>query len=371
MNHAHFTDALEKWFARSQRPLPWREPENARDPYRVFVSEVMLQQTTVASVIPFYLRFLERFPDASTLAAANIDQVLPLWAGLGYYSRARNLHAAAQVVIDKHAGVFPETHEDVLALPGVGRYTAGAICSIAFNQQVPIVDANVARVLARVLCIEDDVKSRAASTRLWQEATTLVEASERPSQFNPAMMELGALICTPKNPRCELCPVAAACCGFKSGRQNELPRTARKKVPKQVHDVCVFVGDTHRVLLRQRNADNTERSWWRGMWELPRTTIGEGENAYTTVKRLLKQLGVAAKPGPKVHTLRHTVTDHSITLDCYAMESAFDAHEGSTISGAQFFDWADIEGLAIPATMSKLLSWLQTNHVTNAQLALL
>lgn len=365
-----FATILEAWFTSAQRDLPWRESENARDPYRVLVSEVMLQQTTVTAVIPFYRRFLARFPDVSTLAAEPIDGVLPLWAGLGYYSRARNLHAAARVVMAKHGGKFPQNFEEVLALPGVGRYTAGAVCSIAFNQKVPIVDANVARVLARVLCIEDDVKSSAAQTRLWNEATQLVAASTHPAQFNPAMMELGALICVPQNPRCEVCPVAKFCCAFQNQRQNELPQTTPKKIEKQLHDVCIFIGDERGVLLRRRTAENTEKSWWRGMWELPRATVGESESTLDAVQRLLSELGIEGEVGHRLKTLKHGVTIHAITLDCFAVQTT-GALPCAPTENAKFFEWNEIETLAIPSTMRKLLNWLQSHHVANAQLALL
>lgn len=223
---SQFAHRLERWFQKAQRDLPWRRPENARDAYRVLVSEVMLQQTTVAAATPFYRLFIAHFPDASTLAEAELEEVLPFWAGLGYYSRVRNLHAAARVVQEKHHGEFPQAEDDVRALPGVGRYTAGALLSIVFNQPTPIVDANVARVLARVLALEDDVKCSAAQKRLWSEAKKLVTASSRPATFNPALMELGALLCTPRQPRCAPCPVREFCSAFRAGRQNELPRAA-------------------------------------------------------------------------------------------------------------------------------------------------
>jgi A/G-specific adenine glycosylase len=365
--HQRFARALTRWFAGAQRDLPWREPQNARDGYRVLVSEIMLQQTTVAAVIPFYHRFLERFSDVQALARAELEsEVLPLWAGLGYYSRARNLHAAARVLVEKHGGIFPHNFEDVLALPGVGRYTAGAVCSIAFNQKVPIVDANVARVLARVLCVEEDVKSPAAQARLWEAATQLVEASTYPAQFNPAMMELGALICTPKTPRCEVCPVSKFCCAFQSNRQNELPQTTPKKIDRELHDVCVFIGGAAGVLLRQRSAQNTTKSWWRGMWELPRTTIEQSESTPIATRRLLSAMKIEGEAGRKLKTMKHGVTTHAITLDCFEASTTQTQFED-----ARFFTWEEIEALAIPSTMRKLLRWLQKHHVQNMQMELL
>jgi len=363
---ADFATNLEKWFATSQRDLPWREIANARDGYRVLVSEVMLQQTTVAAVIPFYHRFLARFPDARTLARAEIDEVLPLWAGLGYYSRARNLHAAAKAVMEKHGGIFPQNFEEVLALPGVGRYTAGAVCSIAFGQKVPIVDANVARVLARVLCLKGDVKSPKVQAQLWQSASELVNASTQPSNFNPAMMELGALVCVPKTPRCEACPVSDFCGAFKTNRQSEFPQFAAKKAHQQMHDVCVLFADASGVLLRQRSTENTARNWWKGMWELPRTTVLEGESTPAALGRLLAELNIQAEIGGCIKTLRHGVTTHAITLDCYEISDAKFEN-----SAAQIFEWDETRKLAIPSTMRQLLDWYYSHRVVNEQLALL
>lgn len=357
---------LEWWFASAQRDLPWREAQNARDGYRVLVSEVMLQQTTVAAVIPFYQRFLARFPDIKTLANAEIDEVLPLWAGLGYYSRARNLHAAARVVMQKHDGIFPQIFEEVLALPGVGRYTAGAVCSIAFNQKMPIVDANVARVLSRVLCLEGDVKSPKVQAQLWNGATELVNASTRPAQFNPAMMELGALICVPKTPRCETCPVSGFCGAFQSKRQNEFPQFAPKKAHQPMHDVCVLFADTTGVLLRQRSTENTAKNWWKGMWELPRTTVLEGESTPAAIERLLGEMNIEAEIGGCIKTVKHGVTTHTITLDCHQI---FDAKFGNR--EAQIFEWDETKNLAIPSTMRQLLDWYYSQRVVNEQLALL
>lgn len=370
-SYQRFSLVLSRWFATAQRDLPWREKHNASDGYRILVSEVMLQQTTVAAVVPFYHRFLERFPDVQTLARADLEsEVLPLWAGLGYYSRARNLHAAAIVIVKKHDGIFPQTFDDVLALPGVGRYTAGAVCSIAFNQKVPIVDANVARVLSRIFCIEGDIKNSVNQSRLWREAERIVTASPArhvaPSQLNPAMMELGALICVPKTPRCEVCPVSKFCCAFKTRRQSELPQSTPKKIDKELHDVCIFIGGPLGVLLRRRSAENTTKSWWRGMWELPRTTAAPDESTPAATQRLLDELQIEGEVGCRLKTMRHGVTVHAITLDCFEVSTA-----QTQFNDARFFAWEEVEALAIPSTMRKLLQWLQSHHVQNTQLQLL
>jgi A/G-specific adenine glycosylase len=318
--------------------------------------------------VPYYRRFLARFPDVSTLARAELDEVLPLWAGLGYYSRARNLHAAACAVIEKHGGVFPRDLKAMMALPGIGRYTAGAVLSIAFDEKVPIVDANVARVLARVLCLEGDLKSGANQNRLWAEAENIVAASTHPSQTNPAMMELGALICVPKNPRCAVCPAQKFCCAYKTLRQNELPFVAPRRTEVELHDVCAFVLQGDRVLLRRRSDEAHQGNWWRGMWELPRVTVREGESTPDTLRRLFfEELNSPIEVAERLETMRHGVTHHKIALDCFAVQlSRFKAR-----NDWKFFAWDEIEALALPSVMRRLLRRLRACHVAGRQLTLL
>ena len=363
-----FVRELVKWFAAAQRDLPWRHEENARDAYRVVVSEVMLQQTTVAAVVPFYQRFLARFPTLESLAEAPFEDVLPFWAGLGYYSRARNLHALARAVVEKHGGVFPREFREVLALPGVGRYTAGAVSSIAFDQKSPIVDANVARVFSRVFCLEGDPKNSANQSELWRRASELVGACDQknpPSQFNPALMELGALICTPRAPQCEKCPVAQFCLARAQNRQNELPHASPKREIVELRDACVYLksirpsdGSTvgghpefGRTFLRRR--DGEAKIWWRGMWELPRTTARENEGTREAAARMLREEFSLTdfQIGAKLQTLRHGVTHHRITLDCYEaeIENLF------TGENCGWFDENEIAKLALPSTMRALL----------------
>ena len=440
---ASFAQALAHWFHGAQRDLPWRDAQNARDPYRVLVSELMLQQTTVAAVVPFYNRFLIRFPTVAALAESSIEDVLPLWAGLGYYQRARLLHAAARAVMERHDGVFPRALEDVLALPGVGRYTAGAVTSIAFDDPSPIVDANVARVFSRLFLLEGDLKNAANQTQLWHHAQDVVDicpvspgdafgsdafGSElcRPSIVNPALMELGALICVPRVPRCALCPVADWCAARKQGRQNELPHIAAKRATVELRDFCAFITSdaatsdtvisdaisanshrngeffppmsTHagaqRVLLRQR--PDRARVWWRGMWELPRVSARDDESAEDALSRLLREeLGCDARDfqiGPRLKSLRHGVTHHQITLECRGVslaqalnnEHLLDAtpldatpldDESSALaassSGAtwRWFSWEATRDLAMPSSMRRLLAWLET-HLTPEQASL-
>jgi len=315
-----FAESLVEWFRASQREMPWRRTENISDPYRILVSEIMLQQTTVAAVTPFFERFIARFPTVQALADAEESEVLALWSGLGYYARARNLQKAAKTVVEQHSGTFPRDFEAILALPGVGRYTAGAVASIAFEQRQPIVDANVARVLARVLPVEGELKGAANQAKLWAAAQQIVEVgSVPPREVNPALMELGALVCTPKNPRCEACPVAQFCAAKAQGRQNQLPQGAPPKTFTPLFDVCAWASDAEgRFLLRRRPDENG--LWWRGMWELPRTTRQGEETAPDALVRLGDALGVSWRPCERALILKHGVTRYAIELECWQVE---------------------------------------------------
>ena len=214
--------ALLAWYRANRRELPWRA---TRDPYAIWVSEAMLQQTRVETAIPYYERFLERFPDVAALASADLDDVLGAWAGLGYYSRARNLHAAARLVAERHGGEVPDDVEQLRALPGVGRYTAGAIASIAFDRPEPVVDGNAARVLTRLHDIREDVRSARVARRLWEESAALVRGPQ-PGLLNQALMELGARVCTPRAPRCPTCPLLRHCAAYRAGDPESLPVAA-------------------------------------------------------------------------------------------------------------------------------------------------
>src|SRR5437762_1238476 len=255
---------LLRWFARHARDLPWRR---TRDPYAIWISEIMLQQTQVKTVIPYWRRWMRRLPDVRALARARSDAVLKLWEGLGYYLRARNLQKAARIIVDHHRGRFPETFEEILALPGIGRYTAGAICSIAFNQPTPVLDGNVVRVLSRVFGVAGNSQEKVTNKRLWRIAGELVQqaaemkgnrprsgvrATRRCSHFNQSLMELGALICRPKEPKCSLCPIAKQCVAFQQDRVQELPRLSKRLPPTKRRFVAFVAEKRGRVLVRQR-----------------------------------------------------------------------------------------------------------------------
>ena len=252
-----------EWFGRQARALPWRQ---TRDPYAIWISEVMLQQTQVATVIPYYLRFLDRFPDVSTLAEAPVDRVLAAWSGLGYYSRARNLHRGACAIVASHGGAIPRDRDRLLLVPGIGPYTAGAIASIAFDLPVPLVDGNVQRVLARLHGFEGTVCTSAATRFFWEQAELWVRAAHSPRIANQALMELGATLCSRGSPRCELCPLNEVCVARAEGRAESLPRRAPRRPAVDIWWSALVVHSRGRVLLRRAQAGE----WWEDLWEFPR-----------------------------------------------------------------------------------------------------
>ena len=258
------------WYAeKGRRDLPWQYNTT---PYRVWVSEIMLQQTQVATVIPYYRRFMKRFPDIPALAAAGIDQVLHLWTGLGYYARARNLHAAAVIIRDRHAGQFPETFDEVLALPGIGRSTAGAILALARGQRHAILDGNVKRVLARFHAIEGWPGKSEVLQRLWELAERHTP-KRQVADYTQAMMDLGATVCTRGRPDCEGCPLAADCLARQASRQREYPSPRpRKALPIRRTRMLLLYNDRHEVLLEQRPSSGI----WGGLWSLPELAGDEG-----------------------------------------------------------------------------------------------
>jgi A/G-specific adenine glycosylase len=256
--------ALVGWFRQGHRDMPWRR---TRDPYAVWVSEIMLQQTRVETVTPYFERWMRRFPMVKALAEAPLEDVLKHWAGLGYYARARNLHAAATEVAVAHAGRFPATAEGLQALKGVGAYTAGAIASIAFGEAAPIVDGNVVRVLARVDALAGAADDAALKQRVWQRAGELVRADggRDAGDFNQAMMELGAMVCTPKSPACSRCPLAASCRARAEGAVERYPAPKTKKPPRAVDAVAVLAERDGKLLLVRRPPSGL----WGGLWEPP------------------------------------------------------------------------------------------------------
>jgi A/G-specific adenine glycosylase len=260
-----FGHKLVMWYNRHKRALPWRETS---DPYRILVSETMLQQTRVETVIPYYQRFLEQFPTFESLAAANVDDVMKMWQGLGYYSRARNLQRAANVVAGEHGGTLPDDVTIVGSLPGVGPYTTGAVMSIAFNQPVAAVDGNVLRVMSRYLGIDDPIDDPPVKRAITEHVQAAVETSE-PRHFTQALMELGAMVCTPRNPQCLLCPVREGCVANATGQTGEIPKKRAKKARKQLTIVALWLEYEGQLLVERRQ----DKGLLAGMWQLPSVEI--------------------------------------------------------------------------------------------------
>ncbi len=308
-----FSSQLLTWYARHKRVLPWRDVPN---PYHIWVSEIMLQQTQVETVTPYYQRWLARFPTVQALAEAPLNDVLAVWEGLGYYSRARNLQRAAQTVAAEHGGVLPKTVADLLKLPGIGRYTAGAIASMAFGVDAPVLDGNVKRVLARVFNIQSEVKSSGGIKELWTMAESLVPHG-RAGDYNQALMDLGATVCTPRAPACERCPVRALCVARRRGVQLQRPvKSARRARPERVYAAAIIYKQ-RRVLLSQRPADELLG----GLWAFPAAECGLGEGMSHHLRQALRQdWGLEVTVGPQQHTLRHGFTHFKLILHVFVCQ---------------------------------------------------
>ena len=301
MSARRVASLTEKWFRKHQRPLPWRA---AYDPYGVWVSEVMLQQTRMEVVLGYYQRFMARFPNVASLAAATFDEVTSAWSGLGYYRRARMLRDGAIDVMTRFGGVIPATVEELMTIAGIGRYTAGAIASIAHGQRAPIVDGNVARIVARLFAIEAPLASPALMREAWARAEELVAVSKSPRDFNQGLMEIGAMVCTPRNPSCLRCPLRNQCAAFVSGRVDELPRPKAKLATRELRIPLYLVTDrTGRVLMRRESGQ-----LMRGMFHLP-----HGDTTLLTGTPLCVTAGAA------LGTFRHTVTNRRITFEVFAV----------------------------------------------------
>jgi A/G-specific adenine glycosylase len=302
-----FQRRILHWYDKNKRIVPWRVNPT---PYRVWVSEIMLQQTQAKTVIPYFDRFIRQLPDLDALARAKESKVLELWAGLGYYGRARNLHKAARQMV-KEYGSFPREFKAILALPGVGRYTAGAICSLAFNQRQPIVDGNVRRLLIRL----NGIKKHAAESQHWYQMSALLPETSV-SSFNQAMMELGAMVCVPFRPQCHQCPVRAFCGAYRLGIQNGIPVAQPKQIPQYIEIVILMLEKSGKILL----TSGKKPSFIPGDWGLPCKSISNGEVAAETASLLCSRLLGRAIPLYPLIPIRHSITRYRICANGFRGE---------------------------------------------------
>lgn len=309
MDGTAFTRQLLDWYEANGRDLPWRRrPE----PYGVWVSEVMAQQTQIDRVVEYHARWMRRFPDIKTLAKAREDEVLNLWEGLGYYSRARNMHQAALLLMTEYGGRFPSDFSDIRSLPGVGDYTAGAVASIAFGQPEPAVDANVLRVFSRLLDVNESVRGKSGRSRI-EKQVRLLMPDDRPGDFNQAIMELGALVCR-RNPECDACPVQGHCLALKADTVALRPVLPAPKETIRIDMATGVLVHRGRVLIQKRKLDDI----WPGLWEFPGGCIEDGETPeQALVREYMEEVELAVRPVEKIKVIKYAYTRYRVTMHCY------------------------------------------------------
>lgn len=343
---------LLEWYRSCRRDLPWRGESS---PYRIWVSEVMLQQTQVTTVIPYYHRFLEKFPTLDTLAAAPLAEVLKSWEGLGYYSRARNLHKAAKEIVEKYGGRFPESYAELRTLPGFGDYTAGAVASIAFGQATPAVDGNVKRVIARLFALASDVNRAPAAQQLQEIARTLV-APASPADWNQALMELGATVCLPKSPKCLLCPLDEVCAGRLQGLEQALPVKPVKKVLPHYDVTAAVIRRDGQVLIAQRPLEGMLG----GLWEFPGGKVEAGETLADCLRREIREeLGVEIEVGQPIVKIKHSYTHFKITLHAFSCHLRQGSPQTLGVADWRWVSLAEINAFPFPRTDLKIIAALR------------
>ncbi len=351
---------LVDWFATAARDLPWR---SLPTPYRVWVSEIMCQQTQIATVLPYFERFLKRYPDATALAEADENELMRMWEGLGYYRRARSLHAAAKQIVAEHDGEFPLRFEDVIGLPGIGRYTAGAILSISSNQPLPILEGNTLRVFSRLIGLRAAVDDKQSQNLLWRFAEKLLPqktaAADRdrgPAAINQAAMELGALICTPREPQCLICPLAKSCVANARGWQTEIPVKSQKVAYESRTEHAALICDAAgQWLVRQIPAGVR----FAGMWDFPKAGPPEAHDLDEFMQWLTAQVGGQLKVGELVTSMKHAVTKYRITLHVHHVTR----RGGKLPEPWSFHSAEELKHLPMSTTGRRLLGRLQKQNL--------
>jgi A/G-specific adenine glycosylase len=357
---SRFRDHLIKWFVNYQRPLPWRQ---TKDPYHIWVSEVMLQQTQVKKVLFYYQSFIERFPDIRSLAAANLGQVLKSWERMGYYARARNLHKAVRIIAQEMDEKVPLEYDRFRRLPGVGEYIAAAVQSLAFDRPYAVVDGNVRRVIARVFLMDAPINT-AASARLIKKRAEEILDRDRPGLFNQAMMELGATICRPGKPICENCPVIPFCLAHKRGQQSQIPRTIRGKPLREDHIVAGIVYKDGRMLITRRKPEGLLG----GLWEFPGGKVKPGETPeQACVREIKEEINLSIRIVDFLTQIRHAYTHFKIVMDVFRCSYV----SGDVLLGGPVeYRWItrdEIDQFPFPAANHKFIALLRRSRLKKDQ----
>ncbi|MGP0628345.1 A/G-specific adenine glycosylase [Nitrospina sp. 32_T5] len=352
--------ALLTWFDTDQRAMPWRE---TRDPYRIWVSEIMLQQTQVKTVIPYYERWVKTFPTVEKLARARESTVLKHWEGLGYYSRARNLHKAARQIVREHNGNVPDTLEGILSLPGIGRYTAGAVLSIAYDQPLPVLDGNVKRVLSRLFGLMENGATKQSENILWEHAESLLP-QKRPGDFNQSLMELGATLCLPQNPMCLLCPVVRHCEAHRQGEPEKFPPPKQRAATKKIEVSAAIIQREGKVFIQQRPREGLMG----GLWEFPGGKREPHEDSETClVREIREELGVNVAIREKVMTIRHAYTRFRVTLHVFDCTVESGRLRPTHCEQWRWVPLNKLDRYTFPAANVKIVNHLMQNGGTNAK----
>lgn len=342
--------SLLRWYRRHRRELPWRQ---TRDPYAIWVAETMLQQTRSETVLRYYPRFLRRFPNVSTLAQAPESAVLAAWSGLGYYARARHLRLAARQIVARHGGELPGDPQALRSLPGIGRYTAGAVASIAFGIPTPVLDGNVARVFARHFKVRGPIRRPAVAATLWQIAEDLVDRSS-PGDWNQALMELGARLCTPRAPACARCPLRPSCAAYHTGWVARLPDPPSRRSPRRVRRACLVLEGDGRVLMIRHDRGPLLR----GLWEFPTAEPRRGEALEAAAQRELARLGVRCRALREGVRILHTITNRRI--ETFVFHARLDRRVRERRPGARWFRHRELDGIPLSSVGLRIAAGLSS-----------
>ena len=352
MGKRYFSDKIVKWYLENQRPLPWRE---TTDPYRIWLSEVILQQTRVIQGLPYYHRFLQSYPTINSLAKAPEQQVLRLWQGLGYYTRARNLHKCAKTVVDRHKGKFPSTSKELEALPGIGSYTAAAIASFAFNEHVAVVDGNVFRMLSRIFGIDAPINS-AEGRKVFAELANQLLSKKQPALHNQAVMEFGAICCTPQSPKCPECPFKNTCVAFNHDLIQVLPVKIPKKTSKKRYFFYIVVNRNKSLLMKKRDAKDI----WHGLFDFVLIEKDKPVNPEYLINEQQHQKWFHKVKGIKVSKKYKHILTHQ-TIHCRFIQLQVEPSFPVAEEGLSFYSLSEIAKLPKPALISRFLDEQNTN----------